>query len=374
MIFGEPTFLDWFVKNTEPIKNIGIILTGIIALVLGAWRVRCMARTATAQHESTVINNKELITTQISKAVEQLSCDSLPTRIGAIYILGQIAEYSPKDHWAIMKILVSFIRQESPRVLKDGEKISFRSLPGNSVSINLSFKGQQRERIDKDIVDDHNIPPLPREDIRAVLEVLQGRNVSNDQKENRLDLSFTNLSNANLESINLQNAILSGANLRFTNLHKSDLSGADLVGTLLERAVLSKATLNNSKLDFARLHFVNLEEAVIDNSHAFMTSFYGANFQKLKSAKKADFTSCDFGRIMGGLANFEGADFQGSIFDAADLRSSKNLQESQFEQCEFDRNSKLPDYLQNIKHRKTSDMLNTRLMFNAEKDFVPLEE
>jgi hypothetical protein len=61
------------------------------------------------------------ITNRFTQAIGQLGAElkdgtpNLEVRLGGIYALERIAHDSPKDHWTIMEILATYVRQNAPR-------------------------------------------------------------------------------------------------------------------------------------------------------------------------------------------------------------------------------------------------------------------
>ncbi|WP_250124930.1 pentapeptide repeat-containing protein [Chroococcidiopsis sp. CCMEE 29] len=130
------------------------------------------------------------VTERFSKAIELLGSEKLEVRLGGIYALERIAKDSPKDHWTIMEILSSFVREKSPL---------------------QSPKNVQQE------------PPKITVDVQAALTVLGRRDSSKDPNQQKLDLSLANLSGANLSGASLRKANLLNTDLREANLARADL-------------------------------------------------------------------------------------------------------------------------------------------------------
>ncbi|WP_445528845.1 hypothetical protein [Streptomyces cyslabdanicus] len=54
------------------------------------------------------------VTDRFSRAVEQLGGDKLDVRIGGIYALWRIADYSDRDHEAVVSIMAAYLRTHLP--------------------------------------------------------------------------------------------------------------------------------------------------------------------------------------------------------------------------------------------------------------------
>ena len=104
----------------------------------------------------------------------------------------RIANDSERDHWPIMEVLCTYVREHS----RDQKE-----------------SGQDKQR-----------PEGPRADIQAILTVLGRRNVKYETYANHLDLQGANLSGADLSR-----AFLEKAQLRWAYLSEANLSGAILI-------------------------------------------------------------------------------------------------------------------------------------------------
>ncbi len=92
-----------------------ILLTGLFF----TWRsVRATEAGIRATQESTAkslaIAQEGQITERFTRAIEQLgNKESLSTRLGGIYALERIATDSERDHWPVMEILTTYIRENA---------------------------------------------------------------------------------------------------------------------------------------------------------------------------------------------------------------------------------------------------------------------
>jgi hypothetical protein len=185
-----------------------------------------------AQEEQARIARSGQITDRFTKAIDQLSAigdENITKRLGGIYALERIARDSPDDHWTIMEVLTTYVRQYAPR--------------------------KEAEQAD---------PKPISKDIQAILTVLGRRERGKKYIEKGpLDLRFTSLYQANLTE-----AVLSGANL----------SGANLGGAVLTGAVLSGANLSGgANLTGAHLSKANLSGAVLTGANLIGAVLIGAN-------------------------------------------------------------------------------------------------
>jgi pentapeptide repeat protein len=149
------------------------------------------------------------VTERFTKAITQLGDDKLQIRLGGIYALERIAKDSAKDHWPIMEVLTTYIRENAPWLPKEiqpweGDQLPEEELPAT-----------QKQ-------------PLPKlvTDIQAVLTVLGRRTQTYEkEEEQRLNLAMTDLRGASLRQARLEGASLGQAQLKgATNLTVEQLS------------------------------------------------------------------------------------------------------------------------------------------------------
>jgi hypothetical protein len=198
------------------------------------------------------------ITDRFSKAVEMLGSEKLEVRLGGIYALERIARDSQKDHWTVMEVLTSYVRENS----------------------HIKFDGQKESMV--------------REDIQAVMSVISRRKWWKEETQalnlRKVDLSFCNLKEAILENVILDEANLFGANLNKVNLKgatlceanisKSDLSGANLKSSYLFKSDLSKTNLKNAVLNDADLRYANLNRAKLYNAEFKNADVRGVSYEE----------------------------------------------------------------------------------------------
>jgi hypothetical protein len=244
---------------------------GGVVLLIGlyfTWRnIKLTERTATntleiAEH--TLTNSQAAqITERFTKAIEQLGKSdedgkdaNLAIRLGGIYSLERIAKDSPKDHWPIVEILTTYIREKVPWV-------------------------EQNK---------HILDPRPSTEIQTILNVLSRRSLTYKQGEEqqlnlkRLDLrraqmERTNLSGARLAESHLQEADLSNSILENADLTEAHLEGADLTGATLRDADLSGAYLDGAILIGADLRGAHLEGGSLLNANLHRAKLNGAHLE-----------------------------------------------------------------------------------------------
>ncbi|MBF0384131.1 MAG: pentapeptide repeat-containing protein [Magnetococcales bacterium] len=248
------TYSFW-AKNSEDIRNLGLVIISLPGLCLLLWRTVSANRSAEAAIKQAqtsknleTLTQKGHLTDRFSKAVELLGHDKRTIQIGGIKALERIAIEDPKTyHRTVYELLCVFVKDHSPAPeSKD---------PDNNAS---------RE------------PPSERIAVQAAMTVICRRDSDKDVK---LDLT-----NANLSDLNLKDANLSGANLYKADLRKSRLHNAILNG----KVSLYRAKLDNADFFEAELKGADFSRACMRNTILFCAKLEGAKFYD-SNISNADF-------------------------------------------------------------------------------------
>ena len=254
---------------SETIRNLGLVIGGVIAIQLAIWRSKVAERQADTAQQG-------LLNERYQKGAEMLGSSVPAVRLGGIYALQGLDKKHPKQyHVQIMRLFCAFVRH--PTEDKDG---TAKSTDANETA------SPELDRI--------------REDVQAAMKPIGTRSKADMELEReeglRPDLSGanltgailseTNLASANLTRANLTEAALPGADLTeadlshanltradlashisglppFTTLHKADLTGADLTDADLSRAKLIGAKLPGANLTGATLRSADLTGAYL---------------------------------------------------------------------------------------------------------------
>jgi hypothetical protein len=160
------------------------------------------------------------VTERFTRAVDQLASKDESVRLGGIYALEQLALDSPREHGQIVEILAAYARSRARR---------------RPVAV----------------------------DVQAIVSVLARRR---HERELRIDLGSTVLTEVRAEAIVLRRARLTDADLTDALLTRADLREANLVGAQLRGATLLSADLRGAKLCGASLDGANLRDAKLDGA------------------------------------------------------------------------------------------------------------
>jgi uncharacterized protein YjbI with pentapeptide repeats len=253
---------------------------------------------------------EQQITRLLTQAIDQLGSEKVENRLGAIYALERISRESEVDHWPIMEILATYVRQRAPRRLEeDGGPAEESTTP--------------------------TYDELPAPDIQAILTILRRRTRHYGHGEPEpLDLRLTDLSGADLRGVHLEGAELEGTVLRGANLRDAILSGANLRRTDLRMALLHRANLAEVDLSEARL-----EHAWLDEANLRRADLEGADF------RSAYLEGADLMEVRPERADFEDAQFSGTRLEGTDLGNAINLTQKQLERAVGDETTLVPDLL-----------------------------
>jgi len=246
-----------FDRENNARKTLAQIIGGVFVLA----GLYSSVKTFDLQQQSARVQQEGQITDRFSKAIEHLGAVTLggsaggngkpsinlEMRLGGIYALERIASDSPRDHWTIMEVLMTYVRENS--------SVSNRGAQAKDAP--QAQESKERATLAA------TAPPHLRTDIQAILTVMGRRNASLDPPNRQIDLSSSDLGGASLKGATFQNTIfiksdlswsdLMDANLKSADLEDASLMGASLVDTDLRGAVLKGADLKGADLSGADL-------------------------------------------------------------------------------------------------------------------------
>ena len=205
------------------------------------------------------VSEDQQVAERFTRAVDQLSSESLGVRLGGIYALERIARDSDRDFGVAAEVLTAFVRERAPWPPLAEPR------PANE------------------------IPP----DIQAVLRVLGRRDEKRSLAAPRLDLNAADLRGSDLRDTNLQRVLLNKSNLAEAHLERAHLDNARLAGADLRKAhldhaylpgaVMVEALLQGANLSETDLRAANLTAARVDgNTRLVNTHLEGTNLRWVK--------------------------------------------------------------------------------------------
>ena len=241
VVWWFPVWLSTVPPNRESpsttIRNVGLVIGGIIAMVLALWRgyvADCQSkasqrlaetslRQAETSHRQAETSERGLLNERYQKGAEMLGSKILIVRLGGIYALHRLAkEHAEQYHVQIMRLFCAFVRH--PTEHKDD---TAKSTDVNETS------STKLEGI--------------REDVQAAMTAIGTRSDAD------IILEYKEEFFPDLDGAILPGAMLHEANLSFTFLRNTKLSHAILPGAILHKADLTGANLTDADLAGAKL-------------------------------------------------------------------------------------------------------------------------
>ena len=219
-------------SNSGTIRNIGLVLAGLVALPLALWRSFVAQSQASAAQRQAFTAQEGLANDRYQKGAEMLGSDVLSVRIGGIYALRSLVDDMPQVYGApVKRLLCAFIRN-----------------PTEDSSLLFNHESPRAEA------------PLLRDDVKVALEAVTVRHASEVEDERkmrivhdivhsklqRLVLLHGNLANFNLSSVDFTNSLLAKADFSYAFLAFADLSGADVGGANFQRTILNECNLSGA--------------------------------------------------------------------------------------------------------------------------------
>ena len=285
-------------SNSETLRNVGLLIGGLLAFVFAAWRAWVAERQANAAQMQAEITQNQAQTAQQSllneryqRGAEMMGSDVLSVRLGGIYALQRLAEEHPDEyHIQIMRLFCAFVRN-----------------PTGSETVPHRLYSE----------DEPGAFPVLREDVQVVMTAIGSRSQTGLDLEKsmpnfKLELDGADLGGANLYHANLAGGNLSGVNLVHSGLRSSDLSQANLAGATLRRANMATANLSganmlDTNLSYAIADFANLSDVHLDRA----------------DLSRANLEDADLSGAVIGAANLTGANLQDTNLSGAIFRMAE---------------------------------------------------
>ena len=206
--------------NSTTLRNVALILGGVLALAFGVWRGLIAERQAHAAQHQVETAQHSLLNERYQKGAEMLGSSVLTVRLGGIYALQRLAEeYPDRYHNQVMQLLCAFVRHPIGQEIPESGQMQ-------RASCEEETKEQQGDPF-----------PAAREDVKSAMTVISIRDERRIQLEKQA--GFT---------MNLRDADIRGLSLPDTNLSGADLTGAKLCGVNFWGANLASAKLTYADL------------------------------------------------------------------------------------------------------------------------------
>lgn len=213
-VAGAVVFWDWLrpavpyrVPNSETLRNVGLLVGGVLAFVFALWRVLVSEhQSGTAQRQANTAQ-QSLLHERYDRGAQMLGSSVLTVRLGGIYILARLASEHPAQyHVDVTRLFCVFVR------LREN---------GNGVSCHPETDDEQ----------DQQMPTL-RADIQDVMQAIGSRSragIHYEQAEGfKLYLRDANVSHLQVQDAHFSGAWLTNANLSHAVMPRANLSYARL--------------------------------------------------------------------------------------------------------------------------------------------------
>ena len=248
-------------SNSETLRNAGLMLGGVLALVFAMWRGWVAEQqSATARRQADIAQQSSL-NERYERGAEMLGDGILSVRLGGIYALRRLAEEHPEQyHIQTIELLCAFVRDPT----KDR---------------NVERPPNLHHELEHYIT--------LRADVQEVIRAIGSRSPTGIALERTRGIRLY-LRDAQLDSLQVQGAILSRAWLTNANLSNAVLRDADLSGARLRQAILSDADLRRADLSNANLRGADLSRTILENANLSGTDFRGidSNSQEYEGARR----------------------------------------------------------------------------------------
>ena len=211
------------------IRNLGLVVAGVLALGFAGWRTWVAHRQADTARQS-------LLDDRFQKATEMLGSPLLSVRLGGVYGLEALMKEYPDQYYVRgMRLLCAFVR--SPTHTDPDSHPKRRDVSQSGSALLRTFVLATRLR----------------QDVQAVMDVLRDRDAKwvALENESKLTPDFTgaDLSRGDVNGTNLSGVILSWADLTAVNARGADLSWAIVESADFTQAVLAGAILTGVLFD-----------------------------------------------------------------------------------------------------------------------------
>ncbi len=361
---------------------------GIALATMWIWRNAISAKEAETSRLQAKVALDTQISTDLTKAYEQLGSDKMAVRIGAIYTLERVMrDVQDTDfnlYWSIIETLSGFAREQSkafPTVddLADlGNDAAEQLIKGSDSNLDiccvLTVIGRRRSVPGDKYIDLSGVFAAGFSSYDKALDfcevdfrsaVFSGANLIGynltasllmKADMRRAKLIGTNFEKAAIWEANLTGALASKAVLNGANLSSTKLNGADLVGTELIGANLWQAELNAAKLIETKLVGAKLVGASMGGARLYEADLKGADITRARMIRahlnkvnltnaileEADLSRAQLIETRLAGANLSRAVLSQSFFQKLDFGRSKNLTQVQIDAARGARHTKLP--------------------------------
>ena len=261
------------VSNSETLRNVGLLIGGVVAFAFALWRAWIAALQVHASQEQVDTAQRTLVNDQYQRGTEMLFSEMLAVRLAGIHELETLGKQQPETyHLRIMGLFCAFAKSPPKDEILDTPDV---------------FDGEEM--------------PLPvRADVQAALSAVGLRDRTHLQLESEKGFKI------DLRGVNLRRGVFRQCLFDHADLTWADLSHANLEG----------ASLVDADLAFADLSLADMSEAVCSESICRLTRMSGVK------AHRTNFTGANLEGAIGNGAELESALLVGATLRGADLTNA----------------------------------------------------
>ena len=328
-------------SGSTTIRNLALVLAGVIALPLAWWRSVVADRQATTAERG-------LLNERYQKGAEMLGSGVLSVRLAGIYALQRLAAEHPEQyHVQGMRLFCAFVRlptedqglERGQAAIRPGTFLGIRQ-DVDSVMNAIGSRSEAKKALEQ--MDDFGLD-------------LRGANLSETQILNA-DLSNAMFHHANLSAVHFTRTNLAGtyflgadlSNARFWDVNftvRTSFEFANLSGTILQDAemaeisfnyvdlsgaVLTRANLSGARFQYAKLIGVLLERANLAGTLFLEADLSGSIFVE------ANLSNTEFIAVDLTGARLSDVNLSGAQFSSSSLQPVKGLTQAQLDQARAD--------------------------------------
>ncbi|MCY3920919.1 MAG: pentapeptide repeat-containing protein [Chloroflexi bacterium] len=240
---------------SETVRNLSLVIGGVVAVLLAVWRSRVAERQAKAAQSQAKASQQSLLNEHYQKGAEMHGSDVLSVRLGGVYALRSLTDDHPEQyHLQVMRLLCAFARNpiKDDTIETESLETQPRKRLREDVQAVIEAIGLRSETaLDFERKEAAKLHPWARpadreKQFRQLLLQLDGANLSEGVYLEKLNLSGASLSGADLSG----SAFIEGVDLSSTALFETNLSGVqfglaevEFSGAFLKETNLSEATL-----------------------------------------------------------------------------------------------------------------------------------
>ena len=248
-------------SGSTTIRNIGLVVAGLVALVLGLWRSFVAQKQADAAHRQTEVAYQSLLNERYQQGAQMIGNEVPSVRMGGIYVLRSLAEqHAGEYHLEVLRMLCAFVRNPPKMAISEVSPMQADGISKLREDMQISLDAicachelNTRRGVSTLFwLDFHgaNLNGARLRNVNLSVEPALLGNTFAEFVRSHFGADFTDalLRSAKLEEARLPKATFTGADLRSASLMGADLSGAEFKDTDMRSAFLLGADLSGAKL------------------------------------------------------------------------------------------------------------------------------